>query len=137
MSIKEEARYLLEQHEIHPSLPRLVIMEYLIGHRIHPTADEVYLGVCRDYPTLSKTTVYNTLKLFTEKGVLLMLSIDEKNVRFDIDTTSHAHFKCLTCGKIEDIVFERSKLADLWYVNGKEVKEIHLYYRGFCEKCKK
>ena len=53
----------------------------------------------------SKTTVYNTLKLFVEHGAALMLTIDEKNACFDSETSLHAHFLCKKCGKIYDLPF--------------------------------
>ncbi|MBR4922900.1 MAG: transcriptional repressor, partial [Bacteroidaceae bacterium] len=46
---------------IKPSVQRIAIMDYLMTHRTHPAIDEIYLALCEDIPTLSKTTVYNTL----------------------------------------------------------------------------
>ena len=56
----------LVKYGIHPSVQRIAIMDYLIKHRTHPTVDEVYTALSDEIPTLSKTTVYNTLKLFAE-----------------------------------------------------------------------
>ncbi len=55
---------------------------------------------------LSKTTVYNTLKLFVAKGIVQELTIEEKEVRYDADTKPHAHFKCIECGNVYDIALE-------------------------------
>ena len=85
--------YLLS-YNIKPSVQRLAIMDYLLNHKTHPSIDEIYMALVKDIPTLSKTTVYNTLKLFVEHGAALMLTIDEKNACFDCDTTKHAHFQC-------------------------------------------
>lgn len=52
---------------IRPSPQRLAIMNYLLTHRTHPTVDEVYQGLCNEIKTLSRTTVYNTLRMFAEK----------------------------------------------------------------------
>lgn len=41
---------------IRPSLQRLAIMDYLLHHPIHPTIDDVYQALCKEVPTLSKTT---------------------------------------------------------------------------------
>ena len=84
----------LQAHGIKPSLQRMAVMTYLIEHRTHPTADEIYTALHPSIPTLSKTTVYNTLKLLTEKGAALQLTIDERNCCFDADTSPHAHFLC-------------------------------------------
>ena len=72
----------LLEHNIKPSMQRIAIMEYLMEHPIHPSADDIYTALSPSMPTLSKTTVYNTLKLFSEQGAALMLTIDEKNMRF-------------------------------------------------------
>ena len=86
-------------------------------------------------PTLSKTTIYNTMKLFTEQGAVKALVIDEKNVRFDIDTSSHAHFMCLECGCVYDLPVENQDAIQLEGVGELIITEIHLYYKGYCKKC--
>ena len=90
--------YLLS-FNVKPSVQRLAIMDYLLTHRTHPTIDEIYLALCHEIPTLSKTTVYNTLKLFVENGLAQMLTIDERNVCYDGDISFHAHFLCKQCNK--------------------------------------
>ena len=86
-------RYLL-QYSIKPSVQRTAVMDYLLKNRTHPTIDEIYSALSPSMPTLSKTTVYNTLNLFLEKGAVQQLVIDEKNARYDIDMSLHAHFIC-------------------------------------------
>ena len=66
----------LLEHNIKPSMQRIAIMEYLMDNPIHPSADDIYTALSPSMPTLSKTTVYNTLKLFSEQGAALMLTID-------------------------------------------------------------
>ena len=65
-------QYLLER-DIKPSVQRIAVMTYLLEHRTHPTVDEIYLELQDKIPTLSKTTIYNTLKLFVEKKAIIML----------------------------------------------------------------
>ena len=78
--------YLLS-YEIKPSVQRIAIMDYLLKHHTHPCIDEIYMALHDDIPTLSKTTVYNTLKLFVEHGAAKMLTIDERNACFDGERT--------------------------------------------------
>ena len=96
----------LTSYNIKPSVQRIAIMDYLLKHKTHPCIDEIYLALCKDIPTLSKTTVYNTLKLFVEHGAAKMLTIDERNACFDGDLSRHAHFQCKVCGRIYDIPLE-------------------------------
>ena len=107
MNTNINARDYLEKCGIKPSLQRIAIVEYLMENRIHPTADDIYHALCIQVPTLSKTTVYNTMRLFAEQGAVLPLVIDDKNVRFDIDTSCHAHFQCCACNRVFDIPVEK------------------------------
>ena len=73
----------LQNHNIKPSVQRIAIMNYLIEHRTHPTVDEIYTALSPSIPTLSKTTVYNTLKLLSEQGAAQTLTIDENNTNYN------------------------------------------------------
>lgn len=121
---------------IKPSVQRIAIINYLLTHRTHPSADEVFTNLSETIPTLSKTTVYNTLELLSEHGAALMLTIDENKVCFDGDTSPHAHFLCRKCGKIYDLSIASSikKFMDM-SSDGHTVDEVHYYYKGTCKKC--
>ena len=125
----------LEKEGIHPSYHRLKILEYLHAQRTHPTVDMIYKDLSKEIPTLSKTTVYNTLKLFLSKGIVQELTIEEKEVRYDADTTQHAHFKCLECGRVYDIILEVPTLDET--IEGHNVQECHVYLKGVCKDCLK
>ena len=127
--------YLLN-YNIKPSVQRIAIMDYLLKHETHPCIDEIYMALCKEIPTLSKTTVYNTLKLFVEHGAAKMLTIDERNACFDGNMSPHAHFLCRSCGKIYDLpmkeeVAETDKLNEEGYI----LEEVHHYYKGVCPEC--
>ncbi len=77
------------------------------------------------------------MKLFVEQGAVKALMIDEKNVRFDIDTSKHAHFMCLECGCVYDLPIENQEAIQLEGVGELVVTEIHLYYKGYCKECVK
>ena len=125
---------LLKEHGIPPSLQRIKILEYLHNFKTHPTADMVYKALVNEMPTLSKTTVYNTLKTFTAKGILVALSIFENEVRYEYNTTPHIHFKCIKCGKIYDIskTFECLKNEE---IEDHKVVEHHVNLKGICREC--
>ena len=126
----------LQSFGIKPSVQRIAIMDYLLTHRTHPAIDEIYLALCEQIPTLSKTTVYNTLKLFVEHGAAQMLTIDERNTCYDADIQLHAHFLCKTCGKIFDLPpsTEQAKVSAM-KEEGFKVDEIHQYFKGYCPSC--
>ncbi|MCD7973103.1 MAG: transcriptional repressor [Candidatus Azobacteroides sp.] len=130
-----EIRDYLVNHNIKPSVQRVAIMQYLVEHRTHPTIDEIYSELLPEVPTLSKTTVYNTLKLFHDNKAVLSLTIDEKNVRFDWDTTPHAHFKCNKCGKIYDVPLQESDIPSFRGESEFVPEETQVYFLGTCKKC--
>ena len=125
----------LSGYGIRPSVQRIAIMRYLQKNRTHPTADEVYEALKKQIPTLSKTTVYNTLNLFVENGAALYIGIDEKNARFDGFVESHAHFRCKKCGCIIDLPINIDNFLPEGF-NG-DIENTYFYLKGLCEKCKK
>jgi Fur family transcriptional regulator, peroxide stress response regulator len=88
---------------IRPSVQRVAVYAYLCEHPVHPTVETVYSALSSDYPTLSKTTIYNTLRLFEEKKIVQTIKIEDDKLRYDADTTPHLHFKCAKCGRVFDI----------------------------------
>jgi Fe2+ or Zn2+ uptake regulation protein len=130
----ENAKSFLSEAGINPSYQRLRILEYLINNLCHPTVDMIYSELIRDIPTLSKTTIYNTLNLFQKRGIILGLTIDESEVRYESDIMPHAHFKCEQCGEIFDVHICHPILTK-GFVHNHKVREGHLYLKGICKDC--
>ena len=125
---------ILLSYGIRPSVQRIAIMRYLCKNRTHPTVDEIYEALKNQIPTLSKTTVYNTLKLFVDNGAALYIGIDERNARFDGYIEQHAHFRCKKCGHILDLPMDINNFLPNNF-NG-DIEESHFYLKGVCEDCK-
>ncbi|MDR0700483.1 MAG: transcriptional repressor [Tannerella sp.] len=123
----------LSGYGIRPSVQRLAIMHYLRSNRTHPTADEIFDALRKQISTLSKTTVYNTLKLFVDHGVAICIGIDEKNSRFDGCVEPHAHFRCKICGRIIDLEIDTEQFLPKNF-NGK-IDETYFFLKGLCEDC--
>lgn len=126
----------LEERGIKPSVQRIAIMEYLLSHRTHPTVDMIFSDLSPMFPTLSKTTIYNTLKLLVEKGAALRLDVDDKEAHYDGDTTRQSHFYCLGCGKILDIDSNVVSADDIPELKGLQIVETRVYFKGYCDQCK-
>ncbi len=133
--MRAEAVKYLEEREVKPSVQRIAIMEYLLTHRTHPTVDEIFNALSPSFPTLSKTTVYNTLKLLVDKGAVLRLDVDDKEAHYDGDICKHGHFYCLDCGKIIDILRNVVEPADIPELQGLETIETQVYFKGYCSDC--
>lgn len=126
----------LKQFEIKPSVQRTAVMDYLMNNKTHPTIDEIYSSLSPFMPTLSKTTIYNTLNLFVEKGAVLQLAIDEKNARYDADISNHAHFICKSCGKVYDLFDLNQNLFAKPALEGFDIHSVEVSYSGICGACK-
>jgi Fe2+ or Zn2+ uptake regulation protein len=125
---------ILKEHDIAPSMQRVKILEYLRNYKTHPTADMIYQALVNDVPTLSKTTVYNTLKTFSEKGILVALSLFENEVRYEYNTDPHIHFKCIKCNKIYDLDKSYNRYENNT-IDGHRVTEHHVNLKGICRSC--
>jgi Fe2+ or Zn2+ uptake regulation protein len=130
-----DLRTMLKEKGIAPSVQRIKILEYLQNFKTHPTADMIYQALIDDIPTLSKTTVYNTLKQFTEKGILMELSLFENETRYEYDQSHHTHFKCTKCSRIYDIMLDSAEFSNN-IIEGHKVEEHHIYLKGICKECR-
>ena len=127
----------LRDRGVRPSVQRIAIMNYLMTHRTHPTADEIFGALSPNMPTLSKTTVYNTLNLLAAHKAVLVLDIDARQTRFDGDTSLHAHFLCKSCGAIHDLPIPEKLGHELAETSTMHIEDIQLLYKGFCNNCNK
>lgn len=131
------ARKRLSEFGIKPSLQRIAILDFLIKNRIHPSADTIYNHLSPSIPTLSKTTVYNTLKLLEEERAIVSILIEDKSVRYDADITPHAHFKCKKCEQIFDIPILETDKVEIANASELTVTDQQVYLYGYCKECSK
>ena len=132
--MKDGAKYLTECG-LRPSMQRLAIYKYMATHPTHPTADEIFEALREIIPTLSKTTVYNPLKLFVEHGVVDEVFIDRTSERFDGNTELHAHFMCNSCGAIIDTPIAAPEMINSATPEGVQLAKTQLLYFGTCKEC--
>ena len=137
--IMEEAAALLKQKGLKVTPQRLAILNLLRNTKEHPTAETIYKKLASDFPTMSLATVYKTLEVLKNIGLIQELNVGEGSFRYDANTNSHPHLVCLSCGKVEDL--DESVLQNLI----EEVKkhtdyklvEQKLYFYGYCPACQK
>lgn len=100
--------------------------------RTHPTADEVYDKVRKNFPRISLGTVYRNLNTFSEKGDIKKILIPGSRDRFDYRIDKHNHFVCDKCGNVFDINVDIDiNLKELDIV----VNDYNLVLYGVCKKC--
>ncbi|HBQ85755.1 MAG TPA: transcriptional repressor [Syntrophomonas sp.] len=132
----EEVGKFLQLHDIKPSHHRIRVFQYLVDNKNHPTVDGIYRELKAEIPTLSKTTLYNTLSLFVDKKIVSLITIEENEARYDADTSLHGHFKCNRCGKVYDIRLNISSF-NFAELDNFEVAESQIYFQGLCPPCQK
>jgi Fur family transcriptional regulator, peroxide stress response regulator len=118
---------------------RLEIFRELAASHDHPDADTVFREVRRRVPTVSLDTVYRTLWLLNDLGLITTLGPRRESVRFDANLTRHHHYVCVQCGLARD--FESADLNALHLPEAVKrlgsVAGTHVEVRGVCESCLK
>lgn len=122
---------------------RKIILNYLINHHTHPSVEMIYEDLKDSVENISMATVYNTLKLLTEYGLVIELKNGDGSTHYDYFGHPHYHVVCDNCGKITDVFdphfTEISKeLAEMtrektdYLVTGNSI-EVH----GICPDCQR
>jgi Fur family transcriptional regulator, peroxide stress response regulator len=117
---------------------RQSILRLLDGNKNHPSADNIYSEVLKEYPAISFATVYNTLSKLCSLGKIQELDVDPGRKRFDPCTTPHAHFYCRACGNVFDVVCDipfLGSMDDMKTVEEHQVDVIQLNFKGLCKDC--
>ncbi len=130
--------------------PRRAIMEVLSQTREHLSAEDIYLAVHRNYPAIGLTTVYRTLELLVEMGLVYKMQFGDGRARFELaanpaESTPHHHVICLRCKKIfhyDDLIPEdleqietlRQRVAEKFQF---KIFNFRLDFFGLCPQCQK
>ena len=128
--MKRETLQALTEHGIQPSAQRVAVAEYVLYTTDHPSADQVWAEVKRSFPMLSRATVYNTLNLFTEKGLLRELVLAEGRIVFDPKLDPHHHFLDEETGEIVDVPWSALDVRRVHSLSGFDVREYQVVMRG-------
>jgi len=119
------------------TLQRLEIFREVAASLEHPSAEMVLKAIQARMPTVSLDTVYRTLWLLTDLGLVSTLGPRRGSARFDANLAHHHHYVCVRCGLARD--FESAELGALRIP--KSVKELgsiastHVEVRGVCHRC--
>ena len=118
---------------------RIEIFREVVSKNNHPDAEIIYKGVRKRIPTVSKDTIYRTLWLFHDLGLISTLGIPHDRSRFDANMKPHHHFICTKCGMVVD--FYSQEFDDLNVpVSVQELGNVearHVELKGLCNRCAK
>ena len=93
---------LLRNHGISPTLQRLEIASALLLEQRHVTADQLLDEINRGGQSVSRATVYNTLRLLSSKGLIRELIVNPSRVVYEPKSTEHHHFYNINTGELTD-----------------------------------
>lgn len=103
----------LRAHGINPTHQRIEIAYALFSRQEHLSADQVMTIVNERHSETSKATVYNTLNLFVEKGLIREVIVDPSRVFYDPNTDAHYHMYDVHSGRLTDISAAEVKISGL------------------------
>ena len=138
MREKEEVIQKLRSKGLKITPQRMAIIDVLKDNPTHPSVEEIYQELSPHYPTISYATIYKTLETLCKMGEIVEVNIESNKKRYDPFTHPHHHFRCLSCGKIEDIPLEEVPLPQI-PDNVREkygITHFTLYLYGICPACR-
>ncbi len=116
---------------------RLEIFQELAQSSDHPDAEQVYRNVRERMPTVSLDTIYRTLWLLNDLGLITTLGSPRERTRFDANLSRHHHFVCVKCGLTRDFYsdeLDRLDLPESVKALG-QVNTAQVEVRGMCTAC--
>ena len=118
---------------------RRAIFEILNKNGSHPNAEDIYKGLKKNMPDVSRTTVYNTLKELNNLGAISVVrNVEEGSIRYDPKTEKHDHLYCLQCSRIIDIENGNQEVElSKEKAQGFKIVDHQITYIGYCPDCQK
>jgi Fur family peroxide stress response transcriptional regulator len=117
---------------------RLAVIKYMLGNESHPSALTIHGDLKKRYPSLSFSTVYNTLNVLEEIGEVRSVFVFSDHLNYDPHVEPHIHFLCRECKRIHDI-----HIADIdgvqlpaGEIDGHIVDSSQLILKGTCKNCR-
>ena len=113
---------------------RYAVLQYLLKHPCHPTAEEIHGAVNNRDSRVSRASVYNCLHALVGSGLVREVNLGGEATRFESHVERHHHFVCDKCGGIEDIEwFEPDEIAHRSGVEPRSIRALLL--QGLCKSC--
>lgn len=127
--------------------PRQAILSVLSHTSRHLSAEDIYLAVHKTYPAVGLTTVYRTLELLVQMGLVFKFDFGDGRARYELaqgpKTRHHHHLICMRCGRVIDYTDFIDKETDLLNKTEKALAEKYKFkinshqiqFWGLCERC--
>jgi Fur family transcriptional regulator, peroxide stress response regulator len=128
-------KYSLEGRGLRCTAQRYAVMAFLMDHKGHPTAAEIFEAVNRVDPRSSRATTYNNLRDLVKAGLVREVAVEGRAGRFDLEGMRHHHFICDRCGNVEDVEWYDVPRPASRSLAKRVVRECQVIFRGLCAKC--
>lgn len=125
---------LLKSSGLRATPQRIAVYEYLDTHRTHPTADEIFASLVAQYPSFSRTTIYNSIRALEDAALIQTVMIDGDFSRYDANTAPHVHFKCIRCCRVTD-VFDCAWPPLPPSLAPYDTQRVMVHFYGVCPSC--
>lgn len=135
----EELRARFRRHAVRLTRQRAAIYTALTNTTSHPTVDHLYQTVKRQHPMMSRNTVYYTLGVLRQAGLVREVNVGHDVARFDGNVTAHHHLICMGCRRVEDVVDEGLNHLVL---SGRQARRFRILghlveFHGYCTDCQR
>jgi len=116
---------------------RLAVYEVLSKTKEHPNAEMIFNSLQATYPTMSLATVYKTIDILNEIGLVQILNAGEDSFRYDADMSDHAHVRCTQCGRVDDVFdIDAAKVSrEVESRTRYQLQGQQFYFYGLCPEC--
>lgn len=116
---------------------RLAIYSVLINTKSHPSAEMIFSQLQPVYPTMSLATVYKTIEILKEIGMVQVLNVGEDSFRYDANIENHPHIRCMACGRVDDLdgIDADGFIKEVANVTAYQVTGQQFYFFGVCPEC--
>jgi Fur family peroxide stress response transcriptional regulator len=131
----EAIKQSLEGSGLRCTAQRYAVMSFLMDHKGHPTAAEIFEAVNRVDPRSSRATTYNNLRDLVKAGLVREVAVEGRAGRFDLEGMRHHHFICDRCGNVEDVEWYDVPRPASRTLGKRIVRECQRIFRGLCAKC--
>ena len=101
---------LLAKHGLQVTAQRVDIAEYVLSEPQHVSAEQILVALRERGSPVSKATVYNTMNLFSARGLVRTVEVDPERLYYDSTTEPHHHFYNIDTGELTDIPADQVRL---------------------------
>ncbi len=120
------------------SRQREIILETLTNNAVHPTAEELYSLLEKEYGTASLATLYRNLNLLAANGIIKKIDGLEQSSHYDHNIDEHYHFMCNKCKKVYDVsaAVAPGLIEQAEKELGADIESCDIIFHGTCKDCK-